>query len=90
MAFGGLSSHGLELRRSCLLEAGSVGGYALEPLVTHLCLGSVFLMETEVVDKLLLDLKCLPTLLTLVPFQVEVSSLVVLQGQQVVVTLLAD
>lgn len=67
VAFGRFSSHGLELGGPSLLKSGAVGRHALEPLVTHLSLGSMFLMETQVVDQLLLNLEGLATFLTLVP-----------------------
>lgn len=49
----------------------------------------MLLVETEVVDQLLLDLESLATFFTLVPLQVEVGPLVILESQQVVVAFLA-
>ena len=61
MALGGLASHTLHLGCSSLLEAGSIGASADQAL------GPMLFMETQVVDKLLLDLESLTTFLTLVP-----------------------
>ena len=62
VAFGGFASHAMHLGCSrLLLEAGAVGASADQAF------GPVLLMKTQVVDKLLLDLEGLATLLTLVP-----------------------
>lgn len=49
----------------------------------------MLLVETEVVNQLLLDLEGFATFFTLVPFQVKVGPLVILQSQQIVVAFLA-
>lgn len=61
VAFGRLSSHSLHLRWARLLETGTVG------TSSNKTLGPMFLMETEVVDQLLLDLEGFATFFTLVP-----------------------
>lgn len=71
------------MRWARLLEARTVGA---RPNKTF---GPVLLVETEVVDELLLDLESLPTFFTFVPLQIEVSPLVILESQQVVVAFLA-
>lgn len=56
-----LSSHRLHLRWIRLLEAGTVWASPNEAF------GSVFFMETEMVDQLLLDLEGFATFFTLMP-----------------------
>lgn len=65
VALGGLSSHTLHLGWSSLLEAGSIGASADQTL------GPMLLMETQVVDQLLLNLEGLTTFFTLVPEERE-------------------
>lgn len=60
-ALGGLSSRALHLGWPWLLEAGAVGAS------TYQSFGPMLLVETQVVDQLLLDLEGLAALLTLVP-----------------------
>lgn len=61
LALGGLCSHGVQLRRTRLLEARSAGAAADQTF------GPLLLVETEVVDQLFLDLEGLTAFFTLVP-----------------------
>lgn len=61
LALRWLPSHSLHLRWVRLLEAGTVWASP------NKAFGSVFFMETEMVDQLLLDLEGFATFFTLVP-----------------------
>jgi len=61
LTLGGLPSHTLHLRWARLLEAGTVGSGSDQTF------GPVLLVQTEVVDQLLLDLEGFTTFLTFVP-----------------------
>lgn len=78
-----LSSHSLHLRRARLLEAGTIG------TSSNKAFGPVLFVETEVVNQLFLDLEGLAAFFTLVPLQVKVGPLVILESQQIVVAFLA-
>lgn len=49
----------------------------------------MFLMETQVIDKLLLNFKSFATFFALVPLEVKVGPLMILESQKVVVAFLA-
>lgn len=61
MTFGWFPSHRLHVGRARLLKAGTIGTSADETF------RPMFLMETQVVDKLLLNFKSLATFFALVP-----------------------
>lgn len=83
LTLGWFPSHRLHVGGTGLLEAGTIGAGTDETF------GPMFLVETQVVDKLLLNFKSLATFFALVPLQVKVGPLMVLESQQVVVAFLA-